>query len=207
MSETVYLQIKRNIEVVKRTVTIGDVSHILCNDNAMAAKIKTLKLIKIDDVKKKRICFSCMYVIELINQEYPDVDVNNIGESDFVVDYIKKKKHYKFLQILLIAFVALFTFIGSMYAVMAYNNDVGTIEIFDRVYSLFGNSGLKDLKLLEITYALGLAGGIILFYNHFGGKRFGTDPSPIEVEMQKYEKDVDDTLIERSDAKNEEKML
>ena len=94
-----------------------------------------------------------------------------------------------------------------MYAVMAYNNDVGTIEIFDRVYSLFGNSGLKDLKLLEITYALGLAGGIILFYNHFGGKRFGTDPSPIEVEMQKYEKDVDDTLIERSDAKNEEKML
>lgn len=207
MSETVYLQIKRNIEVDKRTVTIGDVAHILCNDNAMAAKIKILKLIKIDDVKKKRICFSCMYVIELINQEYPDVDVNNIGESDFVVDYIKQKKHYKFLQILLIAFVALFTFIGSMYAVMAYNNDVGTIEIFDRVYSLFGNSGLKDLKLLEITYALGLAGGIILFYNHFGGKRFGTDPSPIEVEMQKYEKDVDDTLIERSDAKNEEKML
>ena len=44
----------------------------------------------------------------------------------------------------------------------------------------------------------------MVFYNHFAGVRFSSDPTPIEVEMDKYEKDVDDTLIDRSAAVNEE---
>jgi len=111
-----------------------------------------------------------------------------------------EKKHSKFLQGLLIAFVAAFTFVGSMYAIMAYNNDVSTIEIFEKVYEIFGADNAQQVKLLEIMYAVGLALGIIIFYNHFAGVRL----SPIEVEMDKYEKDVDDTLIDRK-SKTEQK--
>ena len=46
---------------------------------------------------------------------------------------------------------------------------------------------------------LGLLIGITLFFNHIGGRRITTDPTPIEVEMRIYEKDVDDTLIETAD--------
>lgn len=207
MSETLYLQINRNIEVAKRDVTVGDVASILCKNASVTAKVKTLKLVSIPDVPNKRICFSVMRVIELINQAYPDVEVNNIGESDFIVDYIREKKHNKVLQWLLIAFVALFTFAGSVYAIMAYNNDVSTNEIFAKVYYLLQAPGMQDYKLLEIMYAVGLAGGIIVFYNHFGGKKFTSDPTPIEVEMDKYEKDIDDTLIDRSAAANKERSV
>ena len=41
--------------------------------------------------------------------------------------------------------------------------------------------------------------GITLFFNHIGGRRITQDPTPIEVEMRVYEKDVDDTLIETAD--------
>ena len=98
----------------------------------------------------------------------------------------------------MIAFVAVFTFVGSTYAIMAYNNDVNTIEIFERVYEMFGADSARQIKLLEIMYAVGLALGIIVFYNHFAGVRFSGEPTPIEVEMDKYEKDVDDTLIDRN---------
>ena len=207
MSEVLYLQIGRNAEVSKRNVTIGDVAEMYCRDKTIPAKVKTIKILQLpDDVKKKRVCISSMAVIEKIAEVCPGVEVNNIGEADFIVDYMKEKPHSKFLQWAAIIIVAVFVFIGSMYAIMAYNNDVGTVEIFAKVYEHFG-AGLEASKLLEISYAIGLAAGIIIFYNHFGGKRFGTDPTPIEVEMDKYEKDLDSTLIDRSAAAGKEKNV
>ncbi len=206
MSEVLYLQIGRNVELSKRDVTIGDVAEMYCSDKTIPPKVKTIKLLNLPDVKKKRVCVSSMAVIEKITEVCPSVEVNNIGEADFIIDYIKEKPHSKVLQWTVIIIVAVFVFIGSMYAIMAYNNDVGTVEIFSKIYEHFGE-GLETSKTLEISYAVGLALGIIIFYNHFGGKRFGTDPTPIEVEMDKYEKDIDSTLIDRSAAAGKEKNV
>jgi stage V sporulation protein AA len=70
---------------------------------------------------------------------------------------------------------------------------------------MFGVSFAQDYNLLEICYAVGLLLGIVIFYNHFAGKKLGSDPTPIQVEMNKYEKDIDDTLIDRSNAEGKEK--
>ena len=51
---------------------------------------------------------------------------------------------------------------------------------------------------LEISYCIGLAIGILVFFNHFGKKKITPDPTPIEVQLRKYEQDVDDTYIENS---------
>ena len=198
MSETVYIKTDKNIEVSKRMVLIGDVADIYCNDKKMENDIKHICLIILDEVgvnkiKKKRVCLSFMDIVKAVAKKYPDADVNNLGENDFIVDYILEKKHSKFLQGLLIAFVAAFTFVGSMYAIMAYNNDVSTNEIFEKVYEIFGADNAQEVKLLEI-----------IFYNHFAGVRLSGEPTPIEVEMDKYEKDVDDTLIDRK-SKTEQK--
>jgi stage V sporulation protein AA len=171
----------------------------------MAAHIKTIKLLKLPDVPQRRVCFSVMTVIEEINKVYPNLEVNNIGESDFIIDYIKQKKQNRVLEIIMIAAVALLTFLGSAYAIMAYNNDVSTNEIFERVYEMFNVPFAEDYNLLEICYALGLLLGIVVFYNHFAGKKLGTDPTPIQVEMDKYEKDIDETLLDRSNAVGKEK--
>ena len=53
--------------------------------------------------------------------------------------------------------------------------------------------------ILEVAYSLGLAVGIILFFNHVGGRRITKDPTPIEVEMRVYETDVNKALIETAD--------
>ena len=53
--------------------------------------------------------------------------------------------------------------------------------------------------ILEMSYSLGLAVGIIVFFNHIGGRRITKDPTPIEVEMRVYESDVNKALIETAD--------
>lgn len=212
-SQLLYLQINKNTETDKRNITLGDVATLFCTDKNILAKAKTIKILTVPKSDKKRICVSAMKVIELVSREFPDVEINNIGETDFIVDYICEENKWnkfinnKIVQKFLVGFVALFVFVGSVYAIMAYNNDVDTQGIFENIYELAGDEKVSDMKVLEISYAVGLAGGIIIFYNHFGGKRFGTDPTPIEVEMVKYEKDVDDALIERSAAANKERTV
>ena len=51
---------------------------------------------------------------------------------------------------------------------------------------------------LEIFYAIGMPIGIMVFYNHIGKKKVTHDPTPIQVEMRKYEQDVDTTFIKNA---------
>lgn len=48
----------------------------------------------------------------------------------------------------------------------------------------------------EIMYSVGLVVGILIFFNHFGKKRFTVDPTPMEVQMRLYENDIQTTLVE-----------
>ena len=92
MSETLYIQINRNIQVDKREITIGDVAALLCKNAGITARVKTIKLITLPDVPKRRVSFSVMTVMEKIEKIYPDLQLVSIGESDFIVDYIRQKK-------------------------------------------------------------------------------------------------------------------
>ena len=58
--------------------------------------------------------------------------------------------------------------------------------------------------VIELFYSIGIIIGILVFFNHFGKKRFTVDPTPIEVEMRLYENDLQTTLIEDYSRKEQE---
>ena len=43
--------------------------------------------------------------------------------------------------------------------------------------------------------------GVIFFFNHFGRWKITQDPTPIEVEMRTYEDEVDNTILEMENRK------
>ena len=55
------------------------------------------------------------------------------------------------------------------------------------------NKHKGPLQMLKLVF------GIIVFFNHIGGRRITKDPTPIEVEMRVYETDVNKALIETAD--------
>ena len=97
----------------------------------------------------------------------------------------------------------LISIIGSGYGIIAYNNDVSTTDIFDRIYELFGASSYEPSNIMEVAYAIGLFVGIVVFYDHFAGHKLSKAPTPLEVEMDKYNKDVADSVIDRKSAGKE----
>lgn len=202
MSETVYLKFERNTMLYERKVIIGDVASVYCTDKTIQAKIRAIKLLTIPDVKKGTYVFSVMDVIERISKVCPDADVNNIGECDFIIEYKRKPPSKGVLWFLKIFASCLIVFIGSMYTIMAYNNDVGVNELFAKVYELVGVS--ENNGILEAAYSIGLTFGIAVFYNHFVGKKLSDTPTPVEVQMRSYETDVDNAVVDRASRNKEE---
>ena len=80
--------------------------------------------------------------------------------------------------------------------------DVGVNDVFKEIYALVMGEESNGFTLLEMSYAIGLTTGILVFYNHFGGKKITTDPTPVEVEMRLYEDDINTTLIEGVNRKD-----
>ena len=87
---------------------------------------------------------------------------------------------------------------------MAINNDVDAPNHFDQIYTQIMGNKPDGFTILELTYSLGLAVGILIFFNHFGKKKFTVDPTPMEVEMRLYENDIQTTLIETYSRKERE---
>ena len=88
------------------------------------------------------------------------------------------------------------SFFGAAFTIMAYHNDIGLSELFSRVYTVFTGRETSGFTELEIAYSIGLCVGIVVFFNHIGGRRLTKDPTPIEAEMFDYEDTVENTLID-----------
>ena len=192
---TVYLKCDRNIEVQAQDVFMSDVGEVRCSDKVTAAKLKALKVHHFVKDSGRRCVISSLKLVELMEGECPNISVQIVGEPDVLVEWVDVAKRKNWQQWLKAAFVCLVSFFGTAFTIMAYHNDVGINDVFTEVYKMVMNREPQGLNVLEVSYSVGLAAGIIIFFNHVGGRRITKDPTPIEVAMGNYEEDVDKALI------------
>lgn len=196
MSDTLYIKFDKNAAVTTPSVTLGDVGKFECTNKDIVNKIKTIKILTFTDKNHTRYVFSALKAIELIHKEYPSLQISNLGEVDFVIESKHVRKNNKPWQFIKTAFISLTLFFGAAFAIMTFNNDVSAPDIFQNIYEQMTGGKSNGFTIIEITYSIGLAAGILIFYNHFGSKKITKDPTPIEVEMRLYEDDINKTLIE-----------
>ena len=196
MKSILNMKIPRNIQVNYKDVTLGDIAKFECTDKVVINRIKTIKILRIPDCKHNRFVFSVLKVMELIHQVYPDLEINNMGEIDFIIDYEIPRKQSKIFSAFKLIMVCLTVSMGAGFAIMTFNNDVGVALVFKQLYKLIVGTESEGYMVMELTYSIGIFLGIIIFFNHFGAKKITTDPTPIEVEMRLYEDNINTTLIE-----------
>lgn len=201
---TVYIKCDRNVEVQSPDVFMKDVGSLRCADNVISAKLKALKVHHFHQSDTKRCVISTLKLVELMEECCPNISVQIIGEPDVLVEWVSVNKHKGWQQWLKAALVCLVSYFGTAFTIMAYHNDVGINEVFTEVYRMAMNREPQGLNAVEISYSVGLALGIIVFFNHIGGRRLTKDPTPIEVAMRNYEQDVDKTLIETAGREGKE---
>jgi stage V sporulation protein AA len=185
-------------------VRLGDVFRVEGTDKKMNERLKEIVLyhyppeLANGGKGKTVVVFSILKVIEQIHAVAPDVTVVNLGETDFIVELIPKKQQKKWIELIKLVLVGLLTFFGAAFTIMAFNNDISISGVFERFYSQVLGQDKPAVTEIEICYSIGLAVGIMVFFNHIGKKKITMDPTPIQVELRKYESDVADTLIENA---------
>ncbi len=201
---TVYLKCDRNVEVQKPDVLLEELGDVHCQDKRIQERCRKLQIHHFETDAPKRCIFSTTKFVEMMEQECPDIHVEILGETDVLVEWVDVNKHKGKVQWIKTVLVSLVSFFGTSFTIMAYHNDSGVNEMFTQVYRMAMGREPGGLNMLEVSYSIGLAVGIIIFFNHIGGRRITKDPTPLEVAMRNYEKDVDMALIETAGREGKE---
>lgn len=194
----IYIKIDKNNMVHKKDVYLEDVAKVYCHESQAIKKLNQIPIFKITSDKKANYMFSVLKVIEFIQLLFPKALIINIGETDFIIHYEKLKKRWNIIEYFKVVMVSLMVFFGATFTIMTFNTDAGVQKIMDYVYVTIMGKEKVGSSLLELSYAIGLPVGIILFFNHFSKLKLSTDPTPLQVQMRLYEESIDKTLIENA---------
>ena len=151
MAQTeIYIKLEQNTEVTKPDVYLKDMADVVCSDKNAAAKVKAMKVHKFKENGPQKAAISITKIITMIQEIYPDASVQNIGETDALVELVNVDKHKGLVQGLKIAFVAAVSFFGTSFTIMSYHNDIGISSIFEKFYIMVmgnpGNSAVLDRR-------------------------------------------------------------
>ena len=201
MSKSLYLKLNQISEVHEKDVYLKDVAELYSDDPAILAKCLALKVKKISSDRDHRSVGSVLDVIGLISKLDPSIQVENMGEQDFIIDYQKPRPPRLGWEWIKTAFVCVICFCGAAFAIMTFNNDASVTDVFREIYQMVLGHEAEKVTVLEMSYSIGLALGVILFFNHFCAWKVNTDPTPLEVEMRLYEDNISKTVIQNDGRK------
>jgi stage V sporulation protein AA len=192
------------VETQKEDVFLKDLGTLRCSDSEISAKLKALKVCRFGQGSETRCVVSATKLIELMETACPNISVEIIGETDVLIERVTVNQYKGWRQWLKIALVCLVSFFGTAFTIMAYHNDVGIQDVFAEIYRIVMDREPGSFNILEVSYSIGLSLGIIVFFNHVGGRRITKDPTPIEVAMRNYEEDVNKALVETAGREEKE---
>ncbi|MGN0427645.1 MAG: stage V sporulation protein AA [Agathobacter sp.] len=198
----IYLKIDVHSLVTVEKVYLKDVAKLEGVEEELLRQIKEIELYEFEaTTKKQMVVFSVLKVIELIHKNFPDLDIEPMGEEDFIIEYKGQKTDKVWLEKIKLAAICVITFFGAAFTIMAFNNDISINGVFERFYMQMVGNQKPQVTELEVCYSIGIALGILIFFNHIGRKKITPDPTPIQVELRKYENDINETFIVNASRK------
>lgn len=205
MKETeVYLNLREITEVHHKKVRLQDVAELWCPDPEVEARLKDIMVKHVEGDGNRRYVESVLDVLPLIRREAPGAQVTTVGNAEYIIDYHTPEKPARAWEWLKTAFVCSVCFFGAAFAIMTFNNDVDVTGVFGEIHYMITGRESDGFTVLELSYSVGLAVGITVFFNHFSRWKINTDPTPLEVEMRLYEDNISKTVIMNEGRKEQE---
>ncbi len=176
-------------------ITVSDLCEVISEDD----KIKDLVVYKLNKSEYNSYVVTSIDITKKILEYNKEISVSLMGMTETIVEYSKPKKKNKVLEKIKVLFVSLIIFAGASTTIMSFHNETMIPEVFDQYHKMFFGELSKNYMLIELPYSIGLALGIIVFFNHIFGKKFNDAPTPIEIEMIKYESDLAKAEVKREE--------
>lgn len=203
MSDTLYIQIDKNLKVTSPKVRLDAIAQLYCKNRQILDKCKHLYVYEIPNGAPGRYVVSAVDLIEEIQSQCMDLEVTHIGEPVFILTYEDSKEKSQLWGYIKVAIISVITFFGAGLSIMTFNVDVDITTLFSDLYYQVTGQVSDGFTELELMYSIGIGIGVIFFFNHFGRKKLTEDPTPIQVQMRIYEDNIDTTVIEHMNRSQE----
>ncbi len=189
----------------RRLVYLKDIAEVYVGGQQIGNIGETV-VFSIPEEQEKLYLLSVIDIIKKISNSYPNMTVSNVGEMDIIIEYLpKEKKENKMLLYSKVAFVFLVLMVGASTTIMFFHTDAQLPKVFQNYYYIFFGESNDMPTVMTIPYSIGLALGILVFFNHFSKFYLTHDPTPIDVEMTTYEQDTDANVIDTLAKEKKEK--
>ncbi len=198
----VYISLPNKITLAEKDcIRVKDIASIYAScDNEN--DIKNIKIMDINKNEDKLYYINIIDVVRKINSKYNDIEFVNLGKQNIIVEYIAKiKEESKIFKYSKIIFVCLVLFFGSMTTIVAFHVETQLIDVLENMYTYITGRDVENNYMLSIPYSLGIGIGIATFFNHIGNKKISNDPTPVEIELTKYEGDLIEAIVDKLSQK------
>ncbi|GIO28504.1 stage V sporulation protein AA [Ornithinibacillus bavariensis] len=190
MTDMVYLRMKKKIEIdTQREIKLQDIAFVSSTSKELVQELLKLKIYRVTKEDKEIVIIDSFLIIKHLNELYPNLEIQLTGPEQTIVKVDKSNKNP---NVLVFIFVWLLLFIGTAMTIVNFHYDVSMQEVQQKLHFLLTGEKNEFPLWIQIPYSLGLGIGMILFFNHWFNKRFNEEPSPLEVEIYKYQQSLDD---------------
>ncbi|MCY7704536.1 stage V sporulation protein AA [Bacillus safensis] len=188
MDGQIFIRLRHRIKTgIDQLIYLEDIAQIT-GDELAVQKLSKMPVYHVSKKDRHIAVLDIMHVVKTIKKTWPDIDIQTVGGSEAIVEIDTGKRQ---LSPVLFVFVWLLLFVGAALAIMNFHEDVSMRLVHIRLYEMITGKTVEHPYLLQIPYSFGLGFGMILFFNHVFKKRLNEEPSPLEVEMFKYQLDLD----------------
>ena len=195
MSVSLYLWVKQSESIGTPAVYMNTVARIYCSDHVIQDRVKGMQIYQFMEHENDKITISVLFMISLIETQYPDLEIEVLGETACIVYYNCLTPRGRLLRLLYFILVGLIALFGAAYSIMAYNTDVDMPDLILSLHEMFLGTKPQSFSVGMISYSAGLFFGMLLFFNHgIVGKR-NAEPTPLQVQMREYETEVNEATI------------
>lgn len=201
MTNIVYIRLKKKITVKEyKMIVLRDVANII-TANANEKQLEETPIYRLSKKDNKVVILDSFIIIKHLNEQYSDLEFQLVGATESII-YIETKKSSPIFIFVCLVWILLF--IGSAMTIINFHFDVSMQEVHQRIHYLFTGQYEKFPLYLQIPYSIGLGIGMVLFLNRLFKKKINEEPSPLEVELFNYQKNLDDYVAYYENDLNDE---
>lgn len=188
MDDTVYISLKRRIclQANQRRISFFDVAEVEANET-MQPILEKIVVKTVPPSAGNVVIVTVLDVIQALKKTMPDTKAVVAGETETIVSLQPPGKPASLWKIV---FVWLILFAGAALTIMNFHEDVSMAKVHILLYEKLTGTKVEKPLLLQIPYSIGLGLGMIMFFNRLGQKRLNEEPGPLDLEMFKYDEDI-----------------